>query len=261
MGFAKIFRKIGPFAVLAAATGLTACGGMDATFNGEEGVPLAELDMSGDPPTDVALGGPDTVNITAGDEFTIEVEGSDAAADRLRFVLADGALGIGREEGSWSDNDIATVNITIPAPSTIAVGGSGQIMADTMASDATIALGGSGTATVQTMQAESLEIVIGGSGSVVTAGTANRLEITIGGSGSALMPDLQVERGEVNIAGSGSASFASDGSVEANIGGSGNVRVYGSASCEINSIGSGQLICEPADDAPAASTEDNAGES
>ncbi len=261
MGVAKIIRKIGPFVALAAAAGLAGCDGMDVSFNGEDGVPLAELDMSGDAPTGVALGGSDTVVITTGDEFTIEVEGSDTAADRLRFVLADGTLAIGRDEGSNSGGGVATVNITMPSPSMIAVGGSGQITADTMDPDAEVVIGGSGSASIQTLDAESLEITIGGSGSVQAAGSADRLEITIGGNGSALMPDLRTDRGEVNIGGSGSASFASDGSVEANIGGSGNVRVYGSATCELNSIGSGQLVCEPAADAPEAGNQEETAES
>ncbi|KLI64756.1 head GIN domain-containing protein [Aurantiacibacter marinus] len=261
MGIAKMVRRIGPFIALAAAAGLAGCDGMDVTINGEEGVPLAELDMSGDAPIGVALGGSDTVNITAGDEFTIEVEGSDAAADRLRFMLEDGTLAIGREEGSWSDSDVATINVTMPAPSMIAIGGSGQITADTMDSNAEIVVGGSGSATVGTLESESLEIVIGGSGSVSAAGSADRLEITIGGNGSAMMPDLRTEWAEINIGGSGNASFASDGTVEANIGGSGNIRVYGTASCELNSIGSGELVCEPADDAPEASIDEAANES
>lgn len=258
MGFAKMMRKMGPFVALAAAAGLAGCDGMKVSFKGEDGVPLAELDMSGDAPTGLALGGSDAVVITTGDEFSIEVEGSDVAADRLRFVLEDGTLAIGREEGSWSDNDIATVNVTMPAARMIAIGGSGRITADTLSGDAEIVVGGSGTATVQNVEVESLEIVIGGSGSVEAAGSANRLEITIGGSGSAMMPELRTERGEINIGGSGNASFASDGSVEANIGGSGNVRVYGSASCELNSVGSGELVCGPADDAPVASIEEDA---
>jgi len=260
MNVAKMLRKVGPFVALAAAAGLAGCDGMDVSFNGEDGVPLAELDMTGDAPTGVALGGSDAVVITTGDEFTIDVDGTDTATDRLRFVLADGTLAIGREEGSWSDDDIATVLITMPSPSTVAVGGSGSITADTMAGNAEIVVGGSGTATVQTIEAESLEIVIGGNGNVEAAGSSDRLEITIGGSGTALMPDLRTDRAEVNIGGSGNASFASDGSVEANIGGSGNVRVYGSASCELNSVGSGELICEPAEDAPEAITAEDADE-
>ncbi len=244
MSFANMARRIAPFAALAAATALSGCGDMNIAMNGEEGVPLAELDMSGDAPTGVAMGGSDSVVITTGDEFTIDVDGSDEAIERMRFVLSEGTLAIGRANDSSNGGGTATILITMPAPGTLAMGGSGTIEADTMASDAEIVVGGSGSISVGSIEADSLEVVIGGSGSATAWGTAERLEITIGGNGSANMADLQVERGEVNIGGSGDATFASDGRVEANIFGSGSVRVIGSATCEANTIGSGSLVCE-----------------
>jgi hypothetical protein len=251
-----MIRKIGPFVALAAAAGLSACDGVDVTINGEEGVPLAELDLSGDPPTGVALGGPDAVVITTGDEFAIDVDGTAEATERLRFVLEDGLLAIGRESGSWNDNDTATVLVTMPSVSTLALGGSGSITADSLTGDADIAVGGSGDVAVTNVETESLEVVIGGSGSAEVSGMSDRLEIAIGGSGTASMADLQVDRAEVNIGGSGGATFSSDGRVEANIAGSGTVRVRGSATCEANTIGSGELICEPADEATEPESED-----
>ncbi|WP_271079088.1 head GIN domain-containing protein [Aurantiacibacter sp. MUD61] len=244
MNFGKLARRIAPFAALAAATALSGCGDMNISINGEEGVPLSELDFSGDTPTGVAMGGSDAVVITSGDDFTINVDGSDEAIERMRFVLSEGTLAIGRANDSSNGGGIATVLITMPAPETLAMGGSGSITADTMASNAEIVVGGSGSVEVASVDADSLEVVIGGSGSATTSGTADRLEVTVGGSGSALMPDLQTERGEVNIGGSGDVSFSSDGRVEANIAGSGTVRVFGSATCEANTIGSGELICE-----------------
>ncbi|WP_340588200.1 head GIN domain-containing protein [Erythrobacter alti] len=243
-----IFRKIGPFLALAAAAGLSACDDVDVSFNGEQGVPLAELDMSGEAPSRIALGGADNVVITTGEELAITVEGSEEATERLRFVLADGSLGIGREDGNWRDGDVATINVTMPAPSTIAIGGSGRMTADTMARNAEIVIGGSGAVDVAVIDSETLEITIGGSGRATVAGAVDRLELNIGGSGTADMADLQAGDAEVNIGGSGDATFSSDGTVEANIAGSGDVRVRGSARCEINAIGSGSLVCEDAPD-------------
>ena len=60
--------------------------GARMTFNGDEGVPLAELDLSGDPPTEVASFGPDTVDVRTGESLAIEVEGSSGAKDRMLFV-------------------------------------------------------------------------------------------------------------------------------------------------------------------------------
>ncbi len=254
----KFMRVVGPIAALAAAAGLAGCDGVNVTFNGEEGVPLSELDMSGDPPTAVVLGGPDAVVITAGDTFTIDVDGSNAAVDRMRFSLEDGSLAIGRAEDTQDASDRATVLVTMPAPSSLVIGGSGSITSDALAGDASVVVGGSGSVSVTGVDVESLDIAIGGSGSAELAGTAERLDVAIGGSGSADMPGLSVERAEVSIGGSGNASFASDGRVEANIGGSGTVRVSGSATCESNTFGSGRLICENASAAADEAVEEDA---
>ena len=95
MGIGNIFSKAAPLMALAAAAGLGGCDNVNVEFD-TEGVPLAELDMSGDAPTGVVLAGPDTVLISTGDEFTIDVEGSSEASDRMRFALEDGSLVIHR---------------------------------------------------------------------------------------------------------------------------------------------------------------------
>lgn len=248
MGIGKLIGKVMPVVAMAAAAGLAGCDGLNVEFEGE-GVPLAELDMSGDPPTDVALAAPDTVVITSGDTFTIDVEGSDEARERMRFALDDGTLGIHRENGNWDDTDTATVNITMPAPGTLVMAGSGTMTTDAMSENPDIVIAGSGTLTATGIAAQSMEVTVAGSGTVSASGEVNDLELTVAGSGSADMDGLQVGNAEVTIAGSGDAAFASDGSVEASIVGSGSVRVTGSASCSVDSVGSGELICEEPEDA------------
>lgn len=260
MVFGKFLRSAGPLAALAVAAGLSACGGVNVTHSDDEGVPLAELDMSGNPPTGIVLGGPDSVVITTGEPFAIDVEGSATAAGRMRFVLTGDRLAIGREPGDWGDSDRATVNITMPAPSRIAIGGSGRVTTNGLADDAQLVVGGSGEVVASTIDSQSLEVVLGGSGRIQAAGRTDRLDLSIGGSGTADMAGLQAEDADVNIGGSGNAAFASDGTVSANIAGSGNVRVRGSATCTINAIGSGRLICEDAQSASGGASSGEAGE-
>jgi hypothetical protein len=244
MRIKEVFGKIMPATALLAAVGLSSCDDMTIEMDGEQGVPLAELDMSGDPPSGVVLASPDNVVITSGDEFTINVEGGAEESDRMRFALDDGTLAIHRENGDWGDDAKATVNVTIPAPESLVMAGSGTITVDAMGSSPEITIAGSGTATANGLEAERLELTVAGSGTVNASGRTDRMELTVAGSGSANMEDLQVGDAEVTIAGSGDAAFASDGNVEADVVGSGTVRVRGSASCEINSLGPGELICE-----------------
>lgn len=252
-----------PLAAVALGLGLTGCIYVDATINGQEGVPLSELDMSGAAPVELLLAGGDNVILSEGDTLEIEVEGSDEAKAAVRFVLDGDLLGVTREEDLWEGYDRATVRVTMPAPREVSITGSGNVQADTLADVAQVSvlgsgdfsaaeaelsaldvnIGGSGTAEFGELATEILEINIGGSGSVAAAGSANRLEVSIGGSGGANLSDLKADDAEISIAGSGSVGLQSDGSVEANIMGSGSVSVKGDADCTENAMGSGSLRC------------------
>lgn len=229
-------------ALIGLAATLGACDG-HITINGEEGVPLAELDTSGSPPTGVALLGPDTVIISEGNALSIEAEGDKDAVDALRFTLEGGKLAIARDKDAGNKLGTATVRVTMPAPEELDMLGSGKIEAPAMASAADINIGGSGAIAVARLAATRLDLAILGSGSVTASGTAEQLDLKMAGSGSAKLAGLKVDRADIDVVGSGSSAFASDGSVDANIVGSGDVTVTGSAKCEANKVGSGTLTC------------------
>jgi hypothetical protein len=239
-------KRMAPLAVMGMGMSLSGCGGANISFGQNDGVPLAELDLSGSAPTRIAVASGDTVILTEGDTLAIEIEGDDQAREELRFVREDDLLGIGRSSGLMRQNVApATIRVTMAAPKELMIGGSGSIEAQRLAQKAEIAIGGSGNIAFAEFTGERLEISIGGSGNVKGAGTAQRIEVNIGGKGNVDLAGLKVERGEVSIGGSGDVAFASDGTVEANIAGSGTVRVTGRAKCTANSFGSGKLICEP----------------
>jgi hypothetical protein len=252
MKFERFLKGMAPLVMMGMGMGLAGCGGVRVDMGDSEGVPLAELDLSGAAPTRLALGSGDRVILTEGDTLAIEIEGDDKAREDLRFVRDKDLLGIGRKSGLFSkDGSPATIRITMAAPKELMIGGSGEIEAQSLASQAMMAIGGSGSITFAQFAGDQLEINIGGSGNVKGAGTAERIEINIGGKGNVDLPGLKAERAEVSIGGSGDVAFASDGTVEANIAGSGTVRVTGRAKCTANSFGSGKLICESAKESPA----------
>ena len=244
MRFEKLLKALGPVVVMAMAGGLAACDGARMTINGDEGVPLSELDLSGDPPTEVAAFGPDKVDIRTGERLAIEVDGSAEARQRMRFVRDGESLGILRANGDWNDEALATVTVTMPAPRKLTVGGSGAMVAAEQAGNGELNVLGSGALTVGTVRADALKVSIAGSGNLSAAGAAESLELNIAGSGSADLGGLKTPRADVNIAGSGDAVFASDGEVKANVVGSGDVTVRGGARCTVNTVGSGSLTCE-----------------
>lgn len=242
-----IARSLSGIALAAIALSISACTAGSVTMDGMKGVPLADLDLSGAPPEEIALLGPDTINIVEGARLAIHVEGDQAIKDHLRFVLHDGKLAIGRQNWSLGESSgIATIEVTVPGARRLTLAGSGNMHAATLRADkARITIAGSGKVDVPVVETDDLNVELAGSGDFKAGGMAKSLRLSLAGSGSADMAGLKVESAKIDVAGSGSANFASDGQITANIIGSGEVRVKGRAQCKLTSIGAGKLICEP----------------
>jgi hypothetical protein len=246
MRFDKLFESIGPMVAMAVANGGFKCDeGGKYGFNDEQGVPLAELDLSGDTPDTVKLLGADVVRIVEGEDFTIAVEGEDEAKERMRFKAENGSLLILRSRDGWRGGPSATVTITMPAPCKLELLGSGAIHADALAAEAKIAIMGSGKVETHDLAVDTLKVKFAGSGTYKASGAAKQLDIAIAGSGNAKLGKLKADTVRISITGSGEAVFCSDGEVDARITGSGQVTVRGSARCRVKSFGSGTLVCEP----------------
>jgi len=230
-------------ALVAGSLGLAGCFSISTDFDGE---PLADLDQSGDAPTEIGLAGPDKLVLKEGDTLKIKVKGDEDAVEALRFKRSGDALTVGRDGDASRDAGTATVTITMPAPTDISMAGSGSIKAAEMASDAEISMAGSGKIIVAELLADKLDISSMGSGVITAAGTATKLDISIFGSGDVNLEDLKADDAEISIAGSGDVKLASDGKVEVSIAGSGDVYVTGSAECSSSVAGSGKLRCKPA---------------
>ena len=244
MRLRTLFKAIAPAAAMAMGAAMSGCSN-NTNFGGMgDGVPLAELDMAGAAPTEFVLAGPDNIILTESNTLSIEVEGDAKVTDLLRFKLDGDSLAVSREKSDWNTKGTATVRIGMPAPTSIAISGSGSVEAASLSTNPELNIAGSGSLKINEIAAERLEVNIAGSGSVEGRGTAQRLEINVAGSGDADFSDLQTERAEANIMGSGDTRFSSDGTVEANIAGSGDVRVYGRAKCTVSAMGSGSVTCE-----------------
>ena len=248
----RIFKGLAPIAALAGATLVAGCDGMNIQIGDVEGVPLAELDMTGANPSELVLAGPDKVIVTQGDELDIAVSGDDKAVDAMRFALNDDSLIISREKNSWKDRGKATVRVTMPSLRAMVLAGSGELEAASMTGKTDVTIAGSGTAKVADFDADSLDLTIAGSGDFEGVGQVDTLDLTIAGSGKAAMEGLKVGKADISVAGSGDAEFSSDGEVDASIMGSGTITVNGRADCTVSSMGSGKLNCREARSAAEA---------
>ena len=242
----KLLKGLAPLAALAGAVMVSGCDGVNIQIGDKEGVPLAELDMSGEAPTEIVLAGPDKVIVRDGPEMDIDVSGDADAVDALRFSIDGETLAISREKDSWKGKGAATVTVTLPEVNGVVLAGSGDVEIEKMTRRAEVTIAGSGTAKVAELNAETFDMTIAGAGDFEAAGSVDRLDMTIAGSGRAKMAGLKVERADISVAGSGDAEFSSDGKVEASIVGSGRVTVLGRADCTVSAVGSGKLNCKPA---------------
>lgn len=240
-----IIRKFAPLAALGLIAGLAACSDEAAAIDKEQGKRLSELNLSGAAPHALALMGPDVVRIVPGPRLAIHVDGD--AADRLRFTLDDGTLGIrrARHDLPQISSKPITITVTMPAPSALTISGSGSINAAGLASKAEVSIAGSGDIATPGLTSEALKVSIAGSGTYRAGGKVGTLALSIAGSGHGDMAGLTVNQADVSIMGSGEARFASDGRVTGSVMGSGTVQVKGRAQCSVSAMGSGKLVCAP----------------
>ena len=231
---------------LVCTVGLTGCGSTTMSIDGQSGVPLAQLAVSGRAAHEITLLGPDTVQVVQGSAFTITVKGDPQATAALRFVFKNGKLGIGRKPDSDQIPGIATITVTTPSADHLVLAGSGTITADRLKSEsAGITIGGSGHVAVAGITAKHLAVEVLGSGSFTGQGAADSLALTIAGSGEVDMAHLNAGEAVIDVAGSGTGSVKSDGHVTGSVAGSGNVTVHGKAHCDVSVAGSGKVDCNP----------------
>lgn len=171
----RILKRLAPFAALAMGATVSGCGNVDMTINGKEGVPLAVLDTAGASPTELVVATNATVVVTEGETLTVAVENDPETA--LRFILDGDTFGVTSDPDLKIKDGAAIVRVTMPAPQSIVIAGSGSVETSVVAANPELVIGGSGSIVMDSIAAETLEISIGGSGSVKGSGTADRLEV------------------------------------------------------------------------------------
>ncbi len=173
----------------------------------------------------IGLGLPVTVYLMKGDH-KLEIEGPASAIEKMDIKVKDNSLNIERDEQlkSWKEKDVV-IYVTMPNVRSLAIGGSGDIIAkdDFDMGDLEISIGGSGSVKLQGGSAKNVEISIAGSGDVEASGLkANKCSVSIAGSGDVKVGDVQAL--DVSIAGSGDVGYKGDPKVSKSVVGSGNVK-------------------------------------
>jgi len=189
--------------------------------------------------------GPDNVRFTTGERWQVRAEGDPRTLARIRFIVRDGQIVIGRKSGERGELKPVTIYVIAPALHRATIGGSGSLAIDRLSGKKVSAVvAGSGGMTVDHIAADALDASIAGSGDLALSGRSATGKLAIAGSGELKAAGLTIDAADTSISGSGSMAFRSDGKVTAAIVGSGNVAVRGSAYCtRLSRLGSGTLIC------------------
>lgn len=206
--------------------------------------PLGELkDFDG-----VSLGGPDTMLVTAGDGFSIAVDGDPEAVERLDIYVEDKVLHVTRlprSGGNWAfDDDGATVRVTLPALRSVTLYGSGDLRVDRMDGDRVdVSLAGSGDIDIADIAAREARLDLAGSGTLSARGSVEASQVSLAGSGDIRADALTAQRTRVSVAGSGDAYVHASEAAKVSIVGSGDVTVRGTSNCRLSRVGSGEMHC------------------
>lgn len=210
------------FAVAAVVSG---CGLLGGTV-------LTDGDLSGSVTTEsrdatdftmVDLRGSGTVDVTLGEEFSVSVTTDTALLEHLTTDVSGSTLVLDQDFTFMGTVPDVHYDVTMPSTRNLEVSGSGIITAEGIDND-------------------TVTLAVTGSGDVIAAGRAVNVEAEVTGSGSVDASALAVSRGTVTITGSGEAIMDISSELTVEVIGSGTVTATGTAEIvEIDISGSGDV--------------------
>jgi len=156
----------------------------------------------------VKFAGVGELNITAGLNISLVLEGDAELLKNVRTVVRNGSLVIEQDRAGWSRRGPLTVHLTMPVLKAAQVAGSGLLRLK--------GLTGGETA-----------VSLSGSGTVEGQGELDSLNLAISGSGKANLAGLSAKDVNVSISGSGDATLQATHSLRVAVSGSGRVRYIG----------------------------------
>lgn len=176
--------------------------------------------------TGINTSGSNTIYITYGTEFKVELRGSNNLIPYFKTSVTNKTLYLGYENASVQHDDVEAY-VTLPDFRKASLSGSGRM-------------------TIQgTFPAsDELKVSISGSGSITAqdAFDTEQVLVNISGSGKADLQQITSKKAEVDISGSGDARIKVQDKLKARISGSGKVYYNGSPEVDADVSGSGKVI-------------------
>jgi hypothetical protein len=169
----------------------------------------------------VVVRGSADVHVTIGEPASLTVTADDNILPLIITEVEGGKLII-RTEKSYTSRTGVRVSATIGSLKSASVEGSGDI-------------------TIKGLREEAFSVAIAGSGKVVAEGSADTTKVAIAGSGDVVLDSLQSRTVTVSIAGSGDARVGPAEELTVSIAGSGDVRYSGDPKVTTKIAGSGSV--------------------
>lgn len=184
------------------------------------------------------------VYITQGTDFKVVVETQANVAEILDTKVDGGILKIYFKNGIGNVNyDRLTVRVEAPNFESLALLGSGNIIAEGMLKGQSLALllSGSGEIRAKDVSYQSVKADVLGSGNIIVGGTAEAGDFGVSGSGDIDAQVLKANQAKAEITGSGNIECSATNSLDASILGSGDIRYSGDPSVKSRVTGSGNV--------------------
>lgn len=196
----------------------------------------------------VSLSGWFDVELVAGNEGTLTLEGEENLLEHVITQVKNGKLVIKTEQGynlqpsSWKSGGI-TITVPVEDIHGVSLSGSGDIVGKTLlrADHFETGMSGSGDITLE-VAAREVEASLSGSGDINLSGTASRLEVRVSGSGDVRAFDLEADHVDATVSGSADIQVTAKESLEARVSGSGDINYKGNPTkVDAKTSGSGDI--------------------
>ena len=182
------------------------------------------------------------VFITQGDDFLVEVKGSDNIVDLIETNVNNDIWNIDFDQCVRNVKNLK-VFITMPTIEYLKVSGSGLIRSENTfaVNDIELYISGPGDMDLA-LEGDHMEGKISGSGNMLLEGFAQKMNFKINGSGDLKAFDYEVDRANIRISGSGDAEVRVKDDLDVKITGSGDVYYKGNPSVTVQITGSGKVV-------------------
>lgn len=194
----------------------------------------------------VNVGGFFDVELVAGDEGTITLEGESNLLDYIITEVQGNALKIKVEKGkSLKPSNRMMIKVTVPFRDLdeVTLAGSGDVISSALikANNFHTAVAGSGDLILE-VEANTIDSRVAGSGDLTLSGSTRDLEASVAGSGDIHASKLDAKNVDARVAGSGDISVRCSDSLKARVSGSGDIEYSGNPSKQDTKVsGSGDI--------------------